>query len=357
MIKVGTSNIGTIKFGNLTVSKVYLGNDLKYESFRPSTGIVYTLSSDGTYYIVGTGFTTLSAIKNTTSGGTAGSGVNSQWTGGELNIPNTYNGKPVLGIAPSAFSGVKNITKVNIQDGITHIGNRCFQCTSAQGVDTTMTSLKLPKSITFLCGSGGRFCWNRKGLTDVYFDVPDTSNLTGYSTYMFYNAGTNCKLTIGKHVVKIGSAFVASSGTNVFNISQLVFETPSSLREINSGAFWYCVYGGNIDLPSGLTKLGYQSLMLGSSPYPNGITIPSTVTDIGGGLTRGNSLNYANVYATSSITKVTSSDTAWFKIVNNGDMTSLVIHIPSSVTNPSNAYGSTWNYAKSTQNYNYVADL
>lgn len=357
MIKFGTSEIGTIKFGNSIVSKVYFGNDLKYESFRPSSGIVYTLSSDGTYYIVGTGFTTLSAIKNTTSGGTAGSGVNSQWSGGELNIPSKYNGKPVLGIAPSAFSGIKNITKVNIQDGITHIGNRCFQCTSAQGVDTTMTSLKLPKSITFLCGAGGgRLCWNRKGLTDVYFDVPDTSNLTGYSTSMFYNAGTNCKLTIGKDVVKIGTAFAAQSG-NLFNISQLIFETPSSLREINSGAFWYNNCSGNIDLPSGLTKLSYQSLPNGGNIYPSGVTIPSTVTDIGGKLTRGNSLNYANVYATFSATKATSSSTAWFPIVDTGIMTQLVIHIPSSVTNPSNTYGSYWNYGTNNKYYNYIADL
>lgn len=101
--------------------------------FIATPSLVYTLSSDGTYYIVGTNCTDLATLENYStvgSAGSVGSGLDSTWGGGELYIPNKYNGLPVLGISSYAFKNITNITACYIQDGITHIGkevlNGCY---------------------------------------------------------------------------------------------------------------------------------------------------------------------------------------------------------------------------------------
>ena len=133
----------------------------------PTPSLVYTLSDDESYYIVGTGFKSIEAICTDTSGGNAGSGLDSTWEGGRLVIPGEYNGKPVLAIAPKAFLNVMNITSVYIFDGPTHIGHRCFQCTDTSGYDITMTSIRLPNTLQMAGCGQGRVLWGRQGLTTI----------------------------------------------------------------------------------------------------------------------------------------------------------------------------------------------
>ena len=99
--------------------------------FPATSSLVYTLSDDGTYYIVGTGCNTKEkVVQYGNSEGDVGSGLDSTWSGGEVYVPNTYNGLPVLAINKFAFKGITNITGLYIQEGITHIGieilNGCY---------------------------------------------------------------------------------------------------------------------------------------------------------------------------------------------------------------------------------------
>lgn len=151
----------------------------------PTSSLVYTLSNDGTYYIVGTGFTSISAIEADTSGGTAGSGLNSTWAGGQLVIPAEHNGLPVKAIAPKAFNAVTNITEMYIYDGITTIGHRAFQVSDP--FDTTMKACRLPETLTSLGGttssSSGRVFWGRKGLKVL--NIPDSVKYFPTSTFAY----------------------------------------------------------------------------------------------------------------------------------------------------------------------------
>lgn len=171
-------------FNNLGFFKLSTGGGGE-EDLTPTASLVYTLSSDGTYYIVGTGFTSIEAIEADTSGGTSGSGLDSTWAGGRLVIPAEYNGKPVKAIASKSFYGVKNITETYIFDGITCIGRNAFQCVEAEGYDTTMVACRLPETLTSLGGtttsSKGRVFWGRKGLEVV--NLPSKITILPTSTF------------------------------------------------------------------------------------------------------------------------------------------------------------------------------
>ena len=74
----------------------------------------YTLSADGTYYIL-TSINKNSVSENRT----------------EFNIPAEYNGKPVKEIADGVFNGFTYVKKITITENIVHIGKSAFKnCTS-----------------------------------------------------------------------------------------------------------------------------------------------------------------------------------------------------------------------------------
>lgn len=198
----------------------------------PSEGLNLTLSDDETYYIVGTGYTSISAITGTYSGGVNGSGVGT-WAGGQLIIPNEYNGLPVRAIAPSAFNSVYGITSVIIPDNVTVIGNRCFQMpTTLTEDDTDLTWYRLPPTLEYLgCpvnapdSGGGRVWWGRKGLTDG--PLPKTYTTVPISTFSYINGFTD--IIVPEHIIVIGS-----------------------------NAYQQCPNLTSITIPEGVTQVGYQ---------------------------------------------------------------------------------------------------
>lgn len=203
--------------------------------FNPTPELVYTLSADGTYYIVGTGFTSIEDINADTSGGNTGSGLNSSWTGGEVNIPAMYNGKPVKAIAPKAFQDLKNITKFNIQDGqMTTIGHNVLQCReSTGGFDTTLTEVHLPNTLTELGGENGRVFWGRQA-TGFSVNLGDTQ-ITSVRYYTFYMCNGLTSINIPDSITSIeDSAFRECR-------SLISITIPSSVTNIGQQAFYWCI--------------------------------------------------------------------------------------------------------------------
>ena len=196
--------------------------------------LVYTLSSDGTYYIVGAGFTSIDEIAADIGGGTEGSGLDSTWQGGRVVIPSTYNDKPVLAIAPRAFAGFYNITQVYIYDGITHIGHRGFNCPSSPW-DTAMTSCRLPNTLVYIGGEDGRVFYGRQGLTSMTIPV-NISDLTR-AVFAYCNALTavytyNVKKLVRSCFQDCG-ALKTLNANNMEVVGDVSFYNCSSLTELN----------------------------------------------------------------------------------------------------------------------------
>lgn len=125
---------------------------------KPSEGLKYALSSDGTYY-------TVTGIGNCMDK--------------ELIIPATYNGKPILSIGRSAFWNCSRITSVTIPDSVTSIEDWAFQNCSS------LTSVMIGNSVTKIGGGAFESCTN---LTSVTFE-----NSTGWwvSTDSTATSGTS----------------------------------------------------------------------------------------------------------------------------------------------------------------------
>ena len=231
-----------------------------------TSSLVYTLSNDGTYYIVGTGFTSIADIEADATAGTDGSGLDNTWTGGALEIPATYNSLPVLAIAPNAFAGIANITSVVIENGLTHIGSKAFYTSASL---TSLTSVTLPNTLTFLGGTtNGRVFYSRSYLSSI--NLEDTL-ITNIPQYTFYNNGALRSITLPNTLTTIDEYAFGSSGLNLITI-------PVGVTNIKESAFNSCRYLTSVTLPNTLTSIGYRAFYQCSEL--TSITIPDSVTSM-----------------------------------------------------------------------------
>lgn len=246
------------------------------EPFVPTPSLVYTLSSDGTYYIVGTGFTTIESIQSDTSGGAKGSGLDNTWQGGELNIPAIHNNLPVKGIAPRAFAQITNITKLMIEDGeMITIGHRAFQAASDNGgEDTNLKEITLPNTLKSLGGSQNRVFWGRRGLETInYRCINFTEEKTHGDNNNFIYCGSETlngiTINISKDVQQISKGFFYGNETYVKEVN---FEEGSICSTINDLAF-FSIYTKNessptkINFPPSITNI--LGVPFGSNYYYN----------------------------------------------------------------------------------------
>ncbi len=256
----------------------------KWQSTAAATsGLTYTLSADGTYYIVGT---------------YSGSAAN-------IVIPSTYNGLPVKEIAANAFSGsCRNYIKtVVISDGIEKIGASAFA--SCQ----YMTSLTIGADVKSIGDKAFSSCLR---LENIYFNAVSCGPLSStgnHNTVAFQDVGksvASCVFTVGKDVRVIPDYlfYVNSSNESLSpRITSIVFEEGSVLEKIGYRSFYHLGGVKSIDLPASLKTIG------GDAFYYSGITeltLPEGLTEIG---------NYAFEYCQhltsvtipSTVTKIGSS--------------------------------------------------
>lgn len=104
---------------------------------RPSEGLKYTLSNDGTYYIV--------------------SGIGT-CTDTEIVIPDTHNSKPVKEIGNSAFRSCTSLTGISIPNSVTSIGQYVFYNCIA------LTEITISESVTAIGNNTFNRCDSLKGI-------------------------------------------------------------------------------------------------------------------------------------------------------------------------------------------------
>ena len=162
----------------------------------------------------------------------------------EIEIPATYNGKPVTQILPEAFSSATNLTSITIPDSVTSIGYYAFRdCTSltsvviGEGVTsigdaafsncTSLSSVVIGDSVTSIGNLAFDDC---SSLTSVVIG----EGVTSIGGWAFQSCSSLTSVVIGDSVTSIGNyAFCACT-----SLTSVVI--PDSVTSIGSGAFSGC---------------------------------------------------------------------------------------------------------------------
>ena len=198
-----------------------------------------------------------------TYSGTCGENVN--WSldteTGVLNISGTGEMTNYGYVPPAPWRDHRgNITTVNINNGVTSIGNSAFS-----GCDG-LTSVTIPNSVTSI---GSSAFYNCTGLTEI--TIPNSVTSIGGSAFNDCTGLTS--VTIGNSVTSIGDQTFKYCS----NLTSVAI--PNSVTSIGSGAFNCCIGLTNIEIPNSVTSIGDDAFSVCTGL--KSITIPNSVTSIG----------------------------------------------------------------------------
>ena len=183
-----------------------------------------------------------------------------------IEIPSTYQGKPVIIIREKAFINYSQLTSVKIPDSITSIGASAFSnCSGLTGEFVIPDSVKTIEFGTFygckkltsitigngVTSIGTSAFYNCSGLTGE-FVIPDSVETIGNFAFSFCRKLTS--VTIGNSVASIGdSAFAQCTGlTGEFVI-------PDGVETIGERAFNGCSQITSVTIGNGITSIKYDA--------------------------------------------------------------------------------------------------
>jgi len=191
-------------------------------------------------------------------GGTTGP-LTWQITGNTLTISGTGAMPDYLGPNTPWFPYQEDIEIVDIQNGVTTIGDYAFAlCTSLASVD-------ISNSVTTI----GEYAFGGCSLTSV--DIPNS--VTTIRQGAFSQSSSLISVTIPNSVTTIGiGAFIHCS-------SLLSVTIPNSITTIGELVFGYCSSLISVTIPNSVTTIGSNAFVLCSSL--TSVTIPNSVTTIG----------------------------------------------------------------------------
>lgn len=187
-----------------------------------ATGLEYSLSDDGEFYIV------------------SGLGTEKRVF---FSVPSEHDGKPVKEIANYAFQGCSDIEGVTIPNGVTRMGKYAFQgCSSLEEITIPFIGAEKDGKI------------NNK-FTHIFGNIPSSLKkvviLDGTSILekAFYNCWGLSSITLPDTVTSIGT----SAFEGCFNLKSITI--PSGVASIGSNAFCGCNYLTNITIPCSVTNV------------------------------------------------------------------------------------------------------
>ena len=175
-------------------------------------------------------------------------------------IPSMYNGKPVVSIGDSAFSGCSGLESVTIPEGVMSIEYETFRdC-------IRLERITIPSSVTSIGRDAFRGCSGLKSVT-----IPE--GVTSIGSNAFFGCSGLTSITIPEGVTNIGLlAFYGCSSLESITI-------PEGVANIEKGAFSDCFGLKSVTIPEGVTSIG-SNAFFGCSGLTS-VTIPESVTSIG----------------------------------------------------------------------------
>ena len=262
---------------------------------------------------------------------------------GEINIPATYNGKPVASVAANAFKDAERISKVTIPASVTSVGATAFEnCASLgtvifEGADctigtaafrycstlktvnlpsnlksipleafancTSLSKIDIPLSVTSIGKEAFKKC---SALQSV--SIPASVTSIGFNAFLncasvtVYNvaAANTAYKSIGDCLYdfkgetliqypngKTVTGFTVPAGTKTIADSAFGSNTrltkitlPSGLEQLTEYAFNQCTVLTEINIPSSVTYIGSQAF--GGCKKLKEISIPAKVTSYSG---------------------------------------------------------------------------
>jgi hypothetical protein len=222
---------------------------------------------------------------------------------------NSFIPNGVVSIGYRAFYTYRDLTSITIPNSVTTIGELAFG-------HTGLTSITIPNSVTTIGDGAFLSCFD---LASVTFDTP--SSLTNIGSSAFDNTGLT-SIAIPNSVTIIGSGAFSDTGLtsitipsgvvsigafaflNCFNLTSVIFETPSNLARIGGAAFSELTGLTSIAIPNSVTYIGWGAFggcvnlasvtfettssltIIGNNAFSGcssltSITLPNSVTSIG----------------------------------------------------------------------------
>lgn len=201
----------------------------------------------------------------------------------ELNIPNSYNGKDVIGIGNRAMMGNTSVKRVVLPETVTYMGQCAFKnCTALKTVTAVGKIEVMEDDVFYGCNAlelekeSGCYYLNNwlVSLADKEaLEITVREGTTGICAYAFYEASNINTVKLPNSIEIIGAqAFMSCSYLNTINL-------PENVEEIGMYAFYACSKLKDFQIPASLTKIGASAF--GACRGLRYITIPNTVLEIG----------------------------------------------------------------------------
>ncbi len=154
---------------------------------------------------------------------------------GEVVIPSTLGGYPVVSMQFSAFSGLKTLTSVTMPEGIISIGYGAFENCS------NLKTINFPDSLKYLAE-------NLFENTAWYDSQPDGIVYAGKVAYKYKG---DCPKSV---VIKEGTVSIGSHAfSECVKLESIVI--PDSVTTISAGAFYGCTSLSDITIPEDIEEV------------------------------------------------------------------------------------------------------
>jgi hypothetical protein len=192
--------------------------------------------------------------------------------GGDIGIPGTITGLPVVSIGDYAFEYISSLTSVTIPAGVTNIGEEAFEYC------TTLTSITLGNNVTSIGSGAFAACY---GMTNATIG----NNVAIIGGYAFTECSSLTAITVtalNSNYSSLNGVLFTSGQTTLIQFPGGVggsYTIPDSVIGIEDYAFEYCTGLTNVTIGSSVTSMG-DAVFWDCSRLTT-VVIPKSVTSLG----------------------------------------------------------------------------